>query len=94
MNSRILLSAVAVAALSLLTACGGGDVDEDNVANREAPADVADTGGIGGSGATTQALGGGTATPAIGGIGGSGAPVPHIGGIGGSGIESVNGARK
>lgn len=29
MTSRILFSAVAVAALSLLTACGGGDVAQD-----------------------------------------------------------------
>jgi hypothetical protein len=94
MNSRILISAVAVAALSLLTACGGGDAPEDNVANRAAPS--ADTGGIGGSGVTTQSvsLGGGTTpAPAVGGIGGSGSPAPLVGGIGGSGIESVNLAR-
>lgn len=90
MNSRILFSAVAVAALSLLAACGGGDASEDSAANRAAPASVVDTGGIGGSGilAHTTSVGT-TATPAVGGIGGSGTPQPLVGGIGGSGIESV-----
>jgi hypothetical protein len=86
--TRILLSAVAAAALSLLAACGGGDGTQDSAANRTGPA--ADTGGIGGSGVTTKSLVvGGTATPSTGGIGGSGSPVPLTGGIGGSGIKSV-----
>jgi hypothetical protein len=93
MNNRILFSAVAVAALSLLTACGGGDATEDSVANRAAPTAAADSGGVGGSGATTQSLGGTTLAPAIGGVGGSGSPAPQIGGVGGSGIESVSRAR-
>jgi len=84
-----------VAALSLLAACGGGDASEDSAANRAAPASVVDTGGIGGSGilAHTTSVGGTTATPAVGGIGGSGTPQPLVGGIGGSGIESVSPAR-
>ena len=92
--TRILLSAVAAAALSLLAACGGGDGAEDSAANRAAPAGTADTGGIGGSGVTTKSLVvGGTATPSTGGIGGSGSPTPLTGGIGGSGIKSVRPAR-
>jgi hypothetical protein len=88
--TRILLSAVAATTLSLLAACGGGDGPEDSAASRTAPAAVADTGGIGGSGVTTKSLVvGGTATPSTGGIGGSGSPVPLTGGIGGSGIKSV-----
>lgn len=88
--TRILLSAVAAAALSLLAACGGGDGSEDSAASRTAPAGAADTGGIGGTGVTTKSLVvGGTATPSIGGVGGSGSPAPLIGGVGGSGIKSV-----
>ena len=88
MNNRILFSAVAVAALSLLTACGGGDASEDSVASRAAPSSV------GGSGVTTQSVGGTTMpAPAVGGVGGSGSPVPLVGGVGGSGIESVARAR-
>jgi len=88
--TRIFLSAVAAAALSLLAACGGGDGAEDSAASRAAPTSAADTGGIGGSGVTTKSLVvGGTATPSTGGIGGSGSPVPLTGGIGGSGILSV-----
>lgn len=87
--TRILLSAVAATALSLLAACGGGDGAEDSAANRAAPAG-GDTGGIGGSGVTTKSIVvGGTATPSTGGIGGSGGPAPLTGGIGGSGIKSV-----
>jgi len=86
MNSRNLFSAVAVAALSLLTACGGGDATEDSVANHAAPAG----GGVGGSGVTTLSLGTTTTpAPAVGGVGGSGSPAPLVGGVGGSGIESV-----
>jgi len=89
--TRILLSAVAAAALSLLAACGGGDGAEDSsAANRAAPAGTVDTGGIGGSGITTKSIVvGGTATPSIGGVGGSGSPAPMVGGVGGSGIKSV-----
>jgi hypothetical protein len=93
MTSRILFSAVALAALSLLTACGGGDASEDNAAS-QAPTARGDTGGIGGSGLTTLAVrGGGTATPQVGGIGGSGVVAPSVGGIGGSGILSVGATR-
>jgi len=92
--TRILLSAVAAAALSLLAACGGGDGSDDSAANRTAPAGAVDTGGIGGSGVTTKSLVvGGTATPSIGGVGGSGSPAPLIGGVGGSGIKSVRPAQ-
>ena len=88
--TRIFLSAVAAAALSLLAACGGGDGAEDSAASHTAPASTVDTGGIGGSGVTTKSLVvGGAATPSTGGIGGSGSPVPQTGGIGGSGILSV-----
>ena len=90
MTSRILFSAVAVATLSLLTACGGGDASEDNVANRQTPQSI---GGIGGSGVNAQSIGGvggsGVNAQSIGGIGGSGINAQSIGGIGGSGIESV-----
>jgi hypothetical protein len=92
--TRILLSAVAAAALSLLAACGGGDGSEDSAANRAAPAGAVDTGGIGGSGVTTKSLVvGGTATPNVGGIGGSGSAAPLVGGIGGTGIQSVRPAQ-
>ena len=92
--TRILLSAVATAALSLLAACGGGDGSEDSAANRTAPAAAVDSGGIGGSGVTTKSVViGGTATPNTGGIGGSGSPAPLTGGIGGSGIKSVRPAQ-
>ena len=89
MTSRILFSAVALAALSLLTACGGGDASEDN-AGSQAPTAAGYSGGIGGSGLTTLAVrDSGTATPQVGGIGGSGIVAPSVGGIGGSGILSV-----
>lgn len=89
MNCRNLFSAVAVAALSLLTACGGGDASEDNVASHAGPTGVSGTG----SDATTQSVGGTTLAPAIGGVGGSGSPAPLVGGVGGSGILSVGLAR-
>jgi hypothetical protein len=89
MNSRILLSAIAVAALSLLTACGGGDVPEDSAANAQTSG-VAAGGHVSGQ---ALAIGSGTTTSYVGGIGGSGAPVPQVGGIGGSGIASVRTAR-
>ena len=104
MSSRILFSAVALAALSFLTACGGGDASEDNVANQQQAASVGgiggsgltaqSVGGIGGSGVNTQSVGGiggsGVTTQSVGGIGGSGVTAQSVGGIGGSGIESVN----
>ena len=74
MTSRFLIPAVAAAALSLLTACGGGDAEQDSVASRSTPSSVAITP---------------MATPQTGGIGGSGSPVPQVGGIGGSGILLV-----
>ena len=90
MTSRILFSAVALATLSFLTACGGGDAADDNVANQQQASSV---GGIGGSGLTGQSVGGiggsGLTTQSVGGIGGSGVNTQSVGGIGGSGIESV-----
>ena len=88
MTSRILFSAVALAALSFLTACGGGDAGDDNVANQASATSI---GGIGGSG--TQSVGGigGSGTQSVGGIGGSG--TQSVGGIGGSGTQSVYVAR-
>ena len=75
------LSAVALAMLALLTACGGGDAPEENVATQSQPAGV---GGIGGSG--------GAATQGVGGIGGSGgAATQGVGGIGGSGGAATQG---
>lgn len=82
MNSRILFSAVAVAALSFLTACGGGDGAEDNAATAQ-PNGVAADGRASSQSLTI------TTTSTVGGIGGSGSPVPLVGGIGGSGIASV-----
>ncbi len=91
MTSRILFPALAAATLSFLTACGGGDAREDNVATPPSASALDATGGIGGSGVTTQALpGNGTASPSTGGIGGSGSPAPNIGGIGGSGSPAPN----
>jgi hypothetical protein len=94
MTSRILFSAVALATLSLLTACGGGDAADDNVANQQQASSV---GGIGGSGLTGQSVGGiggsGLTTQSVGGIGGSGLTTQSVGGIGGSGLtaQSVGG---
>ena len=78
MTSRILFSAVALAALSLLAACGGGDASGDNAAN-QAPTAQADTGGIGGSGIVA---------PNVGGIGGSG--ILSVGTTHACGLQSVN----
>jgi len=94
------LIAATLAALSMLTACGGGD---------GAPADqqMAQAGvradSVGSASAVTPAIGGiggsGVATVLIGGIGGSGvvaeslgsgAVKPAIGGIGGSGVAAVS----
>ena len=73
MTSRTLFTAVALATLSFLTACGGGGTDDGQ-------AQAGSIGGIGGSGVTSQGIGG---------IGGSGVVAQGIGGIGGSGIASV-----
>ena len=81
MTRTSLLSAVALATLVLLTACGGGGAPEDNIATASQPAGV---GGIGGSG--------GAATQGVGGIGGSGgAATQGVGGIGGSGRAVTQG---
>ena len=104
MNSRTLFSAVAVATLSFLTACGGGDASEDSAANQSSPSSIGgiggsgkigqSIGGIGGSGVNAQSIGGiggsGVNAQSIGGIGGSGVNAQSIGGIGGSGIASVH----
>jgi hypothetical protein len=81
MTSRSLITAVAFATLALLTACGGGDVNDDDQAQADGAGAVTaqGTGGIGGSGMTTQATGG---------IGGSGITTQATGGIGGSGIAT------
>jgi len=64
MTSRFPLLIVAAAALSLLTACGGGDASQDNAATLARPESVGvQVGGIGGSGSPA---------PQVGGIGGSG----------------------
>ena len=73
MSSKTLFTALALAMLSLLTACGGGDASDDNVADQSEAQGV---GGIGGSGRKGEGVGG---------IGGSGGRVAGVGGIGGSG---------
>ncbi len=85
MTPRFLLSAVALATLSLLAACGGGAASDDGVQAQQ-------VGGIGGSGLATQGVGGiggsGVNAQGIGGIGGSGINSQSIGGIGGSGVTA------
>ena len=87
MTSRTLFTAVALATLSFLTACGGGDGADGGQAQ------ASSIGGIGGSGVTSQGIGGiggsGIVAQGVGGIGGSGMMSQGIGGIGGSGIASV-----
>jgi hypothetical protein len=87
MTSRTLFSAVALATLSLLTACGGGDAADDAPGSGVAPQAI---GGIGGSGISAQGIGGiggsGVMAQGVGGIGGSGISAQGIGGIGGSGV--------
>ena len=79
-----LLTAVALAALSLLTACGGGAAGDDSVAMNSQASSV-NVGGIGGSGV-------GAASVNVGGIGGSGvgAASVSVGGIGGSGVGTAS----
>ena len=88
MTSKSLLTAVALATLTLLAACGGGAAADDNAGLAAAPSSV---GGIGGSGLTSQSAGGigGSGVQGVGGIGGSG--VQGVGGIGGSGVQGVGG---
>jgi hypothetical protein len=76
MNRSTLYTAVALATLAFLSACGGGAADDEQL-------QASATGGIRSSGMTTQ---GGT----VGGIGGSGitAQGSTVGGIGGSGITA------
>jgi hypothetical protein len=95
MTSRTLFTAVALATLSLLSACGGGDASGDAGAHPLLVGSAATSqgvGGIGGSGAATQGVGGiggsGAATQGVGGIGGSGATTQGVGGIGGSGATA------
>ena len=77
MSSKTLYTVIALAALTFLTACGGGDASGDNVAMQSAA-------GVGG-------IGGGGAQPAgVGGIGGSGAKPAGVGGIGGSGAKPAS----
>jgi hypothetical protein len=79
MTRRSLITAVAFATLALLTACGGGDVNDDDPAQADGavPITAQGSGGIGGSGITAQGSGG---------IGGSGITAQGTGGIGGSGV--------
>jgi hypothetical protein len=90
MTSRTLFTAVALATLSLLAACGGGNASDDGQAQANG---VGGIGGIGGSGITSQGVGGiggsGVTTTGVGGIGGSGMTSQGVGGIGGSGIATV-----
>ena len=75
MIRRTLFTAVAMATLALLTACGGGGDAMDSQAQ------ASSVGGIGGSGLTTQGVGG---------IGGSGVTGQSVGGIGGSGVTTAS----
>jgi hypothetical protein len=85
MTSKTLFTAVALATLSFLSACGGGAADDGQ-------AQASDVGGIGGSGVTSQGVGGiggsGVTSQGVGGIGGSGVVAQDVGGIGGSGVTS------
>lgn len=100
MTSRTLFTAVALAALSFLTACGGGNASDDGQAQPGGVGGIGGSGvatqgvgGIGGSGVTSQGVGGiggsGVVTQGVGGIGGSGIAAQGVGGIGGSGIAAV-----
>jgi hypothetical protein len=88
MTSRTLFTAVALATLSFLAACGGGDARDDGQVQANG------VGGIGGSGITSQGVGGiggsGVVAQGVGGIGGSGVTSQGVGGIGGSGITAQN----
>ncbi len=96
MTSRTLFSAVALATLTLLTACGGGDASDDGTrAQLQVGGSGLTTqgvGGIGGSGIAAQGVGGiggsGLTTQGVGGIGGSGVAAQGVGGIGGSGVAA------
>jgi hypothetical protein len=96
MTSRSFITAVAFATLSLLAACGGGDLNDDDQAESQADSSVGagsqSVGGIGGSGVSSQGVGGiggrGASSQGVGGIGGSGVTSQGVGGIGGSGITS------
>ena len=89
MTSKTLTTAIAVAVLAFLTACGGGA--SDNVAMQSQADGV---GGIGGSGAGVAGVGGiggsGAGVQGVGGIGGSGVGVAGVGGIGGSGARATS----
>ena len=50
MTNRSFITAVAIATLSLLTACGGGDVNDDDQAQSLADGNGAASQGIGGIG--------------------------------------------
>ena len=89
MTSRTLFSAIALAALASLAACGGGDVNDDDQAQADGAVTAQDTGGIGGTGNRVQDTGGiggtGNRVQDTGGIGGTGNRVQDTGGIGGTG---------
>ena len=102
MIRKTLLSVVALSALALLTACGGGDAGDDNVAMNSKASSV-NVGGIGGTGAGTAGVnvggiggtGAGTASVNVGGIGGTGAGTAsvNVGGIGGTGAGTASVSR-
>ena len=87
MIRKTLLTAVALATLSLLAACGGGAAGDDNVATNTQASGV-NVGGVGGSGA-------GVASVNVGGVGGSGAGAAsvNVGGVGGSGAGAASVSR-
>ena len=86
MIGNTLSTAVALATLAFLAACGGGAADEQMQAGGTgATTQGVNVGGIGGSGITTQGV-------SVGGIGGSGVTTQgvSVGGIGGSGVTTAS----
>jgi hypothetical protein len=83
MTRRTLSTAVALATLAFLAACGGGGGADDEPMQPGAAAQGVNVGGIGGTGITTQGVN-------VGGIGGSGITSQgvNVGGIGGTGITT------
>ena len=92
MTSRTLFTAVALAMLASLAACGGGDVNDDEQAQADGAVTTQNSSGIGGSGLVAQDTGGvggsGVRTQGTGNTGGSGMTAQDVGGVGGSGITT------